>query len=120
MTNLPLRNEDIEKYKQEEEIIKLTAEQVIKDFGLFGIEISFSGISHFAYDELYDQLESEILELLQTDYRKLVSLLYHIDLSESALKEASLDQSIVKKAEIFAGKILEREFKKVLIRKFYK
>lgn len=120
MTNLPLRNEDIEKYKQEEEIIRLTAEQVIKDFGLFGIEISFSGISHYAYDELFDQLETVILELLQTDYRKLVSLLYHIDLNEAAINEAVIDQSIVAKAEIYAEKILEREFKKILIRKFYK
>lgn len=120
MTNLPLRNEDIERYKQEEEIIRLTAEQVIKDFGLFGIEISFSGISHFAYDELYEQLEGVIVELLQTDYRKMVSLLYHIDINEAAINEAVMDQSIFAKAQIYAEKILEREFKKVLIRKFYK
>ncbi len=95
MTNFPLKNEDIEWYKQEEEIIRLTAEQVIKDFALFGIEISFSGISRFAYEELYEQLECVIVELLQTDYRKMVSLLYHIDINETAINEAVLDQPII-------------------------
>lgn len=120
MINLPLRNEDIEKYKHEEEIIRLTAQQVIKDFQLFGIEISFSGITHFAYNELFEQIENVIVELIQTDYRKLLSLLYHIDLNEDVLKDALHDQTIIAKAEIFAQEILEREFKKVLIRKFYK
>lgn len=120
MTTLSLRNEELEKFKKEEEIIRLTAEQVIKDFAMFGIEISFSGITRFAYDELFEQLEIVVHELLQTDYRKLVSLLYHIDLSESALNEARQNQSTIEKTRIFAEKILEGEFKKALIRKFYK
>lgn len=120
MGSLPLSNEDIERYKQEEEIIRLTAEQVIKDFGVFGIDISFSGIASYAYDELFDQLVAVVIELLHTDYRKLLSLLYHIDLNEKALSEAGHDQSMTSRAELFAEKILDREFKKVLIRKFYK
>ena len=39
MSSAIIRQKDSEKYKREKEIIQLTAEQIIKDFALFGMEI---------------------------------------------------------------------------------
>ncbi len=109
----------IEDYRDQNEIIRLTAEQVIKDFALFGIEIEFSGNIPGAYDELFEQLDSCLIDMLNSDYRKLLVLLYHIDISEKVLNERlSFHQG--NPSEIITGMVLERELKKVLIRKFYK
>lgn len=109
----------IEDYRDQSEIIRLTAEQVIKDFALFGIEIKFSGSVPGAYDELFEQLDSSLIDLLNSDYRKLLALLYHIDLSEKVLNDR-LTSHPGNPSEIITRMVLERELKKVLIRKFYK
>ncbi len=109
---------DIENYRNEVEIIKLTAEQVIKDFALFGLEISFSGDIINAYDELFEQLNSYMIVLISSDYRKLLSLLYHIDISEKDLKEKLTNLSELT-SELITEMILERELKKVIIRKYF-
>jgi hypothetical protein len=40
------------KYRADLEVVRDTANQVIKDFGLSGVEISFSGFAEKAYTEL--------------------------------------------------------------------
>lgn len=114
-----LGESEIEDYRTQEEIIRLTAEQVIRDFALFGLEISFSGNVITAYNELFEQLESVILDLLNSDYRKLLSLLYHIDISEKELNRKLADRSDIP-SDLVTEMILDRELKKVIIRKFYK
>ncbi len=109
----------IEDYRNQKEIIRLTAEQVIKDFALFGMEITFSGDTLNAYDELFEQLVSCLIDLLNSDYRKLLALLYHIDISEKELNK-HLTPRTDNPSQIMTEMILERELKKVLIRKFYK
>ncbi len=106
-------------YRNKREIIRLTAQQVIRDFALFGIEVTFSGDTLNAYDELFEQLASCLTELLDTDYRKLLALLYHIDISENELSK-HMAHCTQDHPELIAGMILDRELKKVLIRKFYR
>jgi metal-responsive CopG/Arc/MetJ family transcriptional regulator len=110
---------EIEDYRNRSEIIRLTAEQVIKDFALFGMEIHFSGNIITAYDELFEQLNSCMVELLSSDYRRLLSLLYHIDISEKEMNKKFANVAI-DHSEIMTEMIIERELKKVIIRKFYK
>lgn len=110
----------IERSKQEEKFIFLTAEQVRKDFAMFGMEIIFSGNVRFAYQELFDQLNMHIQKLLDSDYEKLMSLLYQIDLSEKELTRQDPDYQFETLSEIVTHKILERELKKVLIRTYFK
>jgi hypothetical protein len=110
---------EMESYRNQAEIIRLTADQVIKDFGLFGLEISFSGNIINAYNELFEQLNSCILLLLANDYGKLLSLLYHIDISEKEMNR-KLSGVSQEQPEIITGMILDRELKKVIIRKYYK
>ncbi len=110
---------EIEDYRNQVEIIRLTAKQVIKDFNIFGLEISFPSNIINAYDELFEQLNSCIIDLLSSDYRKLLSLLYHIDISEKELSQ-KLKYMTEISSELITEMILERELKKVIIRKYYK
>ncbi len=114
-----LSKSDLENFRNESEIIRLTAQQVIKDFALFGMDITFSGDTINAYNELFDQLDSSLVELLNSDYRRLLSLLYHIDISEKELNQKLAAHNRDHSA-VIAEMILERELKKVIIRKFYR
>ena len=107
----------IDKYKYESEIVRQTAEQVIKDFGMFGIDIYFSGNTDFAYDELYDQLLPQIDKLLKTNYAKLSSLLYQVDVHPKKLVK---NNNIQTEEETITEAVLDREFKKVLTRLYFK
>lgn len=111
---------EIERSKKEEKFVLLTAEQVRKDFAMFGMEVNFSGDVNFAYEELFDQLKVYIEELLSKDSEKLMSLLYQIDLSEKELSKNDPNLQFETVPEIITHKILERELKKVLIRTYFK
>jgi len=109
---------NIDEVKKKEEIIKLTANQIIKDFGVFGMEVNFSGIVRYAYDELYKQLEVFIDELMNRNPEKLQSLLYHIDLNEKDLRALLYSDEL--SATAVTEKVLDREFFKVLTRIYFK
>jgi len=110
----------IERSKKEEKFVLLTAEQVRKDFAMFGMDVQFSGNVTFAYEELFDQLKVYIDKLLSDDSEKLMSLLYQIDLSEKELSKNDPQLQFETIPEIVTHKILERELKKVLIRTYFK
>jgi KaiC/GvpD/RAD55 family RecA-like ATPase len=110
----------IERSKKEEKFVLLTAEQVRKDFAMFGMDVQFSGNINFAYEELFEQLGVYIDKLLNSDSEKLMSLLYQIDLSEKELAKNDPNVQFETIPEIITHKILERELKKVLIRTYFK
>lgn len=111
---------DIERSKKEEKFVLLTAEQVRKDFAMFGMEVRFSGDVTFAYEELFNQLKVYIEDLMSSDSDKLMSLLYQIDLSEKELAKNDPNVQFETVPELVTHKILERELKKVLIRTYFK
>lgn len=115
-----ISRQELEKSKREEKFVLLTAQQVKKDFAMFGMEVNFSGNISFAYNELFQQLNVHIENLLNTNYEKLKSLLYQIDLSEKELTKTDPDLHFASISELVTHKILERELKKVLIRTFFK
>jgi len=110
----------LEQSKQDEKFVLLTAQQVKKDFAMFGMQVDFSGNIHFAYQELFKQLNVHIENLLNTNYEKLKSLLYQIDLSEKELTRTDQNLQFSSISELITHKILERELKKVLIRTYFK
>lgn len=110
--------EEIEKSKLNEQIIKETAEQVIKDFSTFGMDIQFPDDIHYAYDSLFDQLKDLICDLMERYPEKLSSLLYQIDVDEKKIKNP--DVEIFHEHEWISEMILEREFHKVLTRHYFK
>lgn len=111
-------NYDLVKYRHDLEVVRNTAAQVIKDFGWFSIDIKFSGKEETAYEELKTQLIPELLKLYNTDYNRLKSLFYRIDIPEKkvkALPSANKEEMISGLADL----VLERELIKVITRKLY-
>lgn len=115
--NLIPKNE-IEKSKFNEQIVRETAQQVIKDFANFGMDIKFPEDLKYAYDELYEQLKVIIFELMQQNPGKLSALLYQIDVDERKMKQNTPE--MFEEHEWITDLILEREFLKVLTRHYFR
>ncbi|MFI5219673.1 MAG: hypothetical protein ACHQNT_09300 [Bacteroidia bacterium] len=107
----------IEKYRHDLEIIRNTAQQVIKDFSLHGVEITFSGNELTAYDELKQQLIPALAKLHQAG--TFTALLYRIDVDEKKVNEILNNSATKDIASQLASLVIEREFMKVLLRKLY-
>ena len=116
---MKMKTDDIEKYRYDLEVIRMTAEQVKKDFSLHKMEIHFSGNEETAYAELKAQLTPLLMKLLSENRTRLMQLLYRIDVPERDWKKVVMmedkNSQSIKLSEI----ILEREFMKALTRKLY-
>jgi hypothetical protein len=110
---------DLEKYRHDFEIIRLTAAQIIKDFEIFGHEIKFSGNEFTAYDELKNQIAPLLFDLYKNKSSAFQSLLYRIDISEKKFSRLLDHSSSENFSEQLAEAIIQREFQKVLTRKFF-
>ena len=119
MQSLPLRKEDLLKYRNDRDIVHKTALQVQKDFATFGFDVQLPVDLHFAYDDLFDQLSPVIRHLLAINATKLYSLLYTIDLSENAIHKGLSEMSDMEIHEAITHLVLERELKKVLTRAYF-
>ncbi len=102
------------------EVVQQTIAQIMKDFALFGIEISFSGNTEEAYPEVFKQLCSAIDVLVSNDYSRLLSILYQVDISDRDIQRTTRELPEYNEVEVIAHQIIERELKKVLIRNYYK
>ena len=110
---------DLSPYLNRLDFLNATAQQVIKDFGMSGIEIKFSGNAENAHTELFLQIHPHIEKLLKGNAENFYNLLYRIDISEVQIKkavESALDKSF---SEIITDLILKRELLKVVMRKKY-
>lgn len=110
---------DFNNYLDSLELLDDTAKQIIKDFGIEGIDIRFSGDPDSAYIELFSQIEPHVLRLLWDDVRKLQQLLYRIDLSERQVTEALKGAPGKTPPAMLTDLIIKRELQKVVIRRFY-
>lgn len=118
MLSEELELSNLEIYHQRVDLIQATADQIIKDFAIFGHEIQFSGVPEKAYRELYIQVEKIIYKLITDDFHQLMSILYRIDIDEKTLK-MNLASTHEDSSELLAQLIIERELKKVIIRWYY-
>ena len=119
--NLPnLQNNNIEFYLNKEDIVRETVAQIMKDFGMFGIEITFSGKVENAYNELHEQLINQISVYLDRDYSRLMAVLYQVDITEKEIAKAHHDLPHYNDLEILAHQVIFRDLKKVLFRRYYK
>lgn len=113
------RNNYPEKYRHDLEVVRGTAEQLKKDFAIFGMTISVSGNEKTAYDELKKQVIPFVENFFQNKKESFLSLLYRIDVNESSIKEAMEIKDSNLRLESIAHLIVEREFMKVLTRKLF-
>jgi hypothetical protein len=119
MNTLPVRKEDLAKYRNDAEIVHKTALQIIKDFAQFGFDISFPSNLNMAYMELFEQLSPVVKELLDSNVTKFFSLLYCIDLNEKSIKTGMDEMDDTPLNEVVTHLILERELKKVITRDYF-
>ena len=110
---------DLTPYLNRIDILNDTAQQIIKDFRMSGMEIKFSANPENAYAELFSQILPLIEKLQKENFQSLYNLLYRIDISEGQIKKEvalATDKSF---AQVVTNLILKRELLKVVIRKTY-
>jgi hypothetical protein len=115
-----IRNDNINSFLNSADIVQETADQIMKDFGLFGVNITFSGNIYEAYHELHQQLIDQIAVLLDRDYGKLLSILYQVDITDKEIARSEKELPEYNHVEIIAHQIIVRDLKKVLTRHYFK
>ena len=115
-----IHKSNIESFLDKEEIIYETIQQIMKDFGMFGLEITFSGDVHQAYHEIHQQLTQQIDYLIVRDEGKLFSILYQVDISNKAIERTIQEIPEFTVVEAISHQVIERELKKVLTRRYFK
>ncbi len=119
--NLPqVNNNNVSDFLNREEIVIETAHQIMKDFGMFGIEITFSGDTSQAYPELHSQLIDQISVLIERNYDLLLSVLYQVDISDRDIARTERELPEYTHIEVVAHQIIVRDLQKVLLRRYFK
>lgn len=116
---LKLDPKELALYKNNDEIIRETANQLIKDFSLYDENITFSGNSYSAYDELFKQVNPIVDRKINLDPTNFFAMLYTIDIDEKEVKKALFSDSIQDPSGHITDMILQRELMKVIIRKHF-
>lgn len=111
---------NLSQYFNRLDLVKATADQIIKDFEMFGMEIKFSGNAYNAYEELFDQIEPQVKKLIDSNQSKFMGILYRIDLNDEQVKKAVKENSSEPFSFIITDLIIKRELQKVVIRNHYK
>ena len=115
-----INSSNISRHLDQTEIVQQTAEQIMKDFGMFGVEITFSGNTSQAYEELHQQLVDQITLLIERNYDLLLSVLYQVDITEREIARAEQELPHYNNVEIIAHQVIVRDLKKVLLRRYFK
>jgi hypothetical protein len=115
-----IRNDNVVQFLNNVNIVQETAEQIMKDFGMFGVAISFSGDVSQAYRELHLQLTDQIGILLDRDYGRLLSILYQVDITDKEIVKTAQELPDYNHVEVIAHQIIVRDLKKVLTRHYFK
>ncbi|MFN4233591.1 MAG: hypothetical protein ACK4IK_02165 [Bacteroidia bacterium] len=107
---------DLSVYKNQQDFLLKTIEQLEKDFSSEGLSIQIKK-SNISYKNIIHQALPIIENLLNNDIIKLQQLIYRIDLPEKAYSD------IIKKSPEPASEltqlIIQRELLKVVIRHYY-
>ena len=104
-----------DKYREDEELIRLTIEQLKKDFGSHFPALQFSGQKAMLFAELSTQVAQFLSQIKRTNPILFQSILYRVDVPE---REATAFK-VQKDCFLLAEFIIQREFKKVITRRFF-
>jgi len=115
-----VRNDNVASFLSSIDIVGETVAQIMKDFGMFGVTITFSGNTDVAYHELHSQLTEQVGVLLERDYGRLLSILYQVDISDKDIARSATELPDYNHVEIVAHQIIVRDLKKVLTRHYFK
>lgn len=99
--------------------VEETAQQLIKDFTILDIPLSFQPSAENQYQDLFDQARSTIKDLFEKNYHVFLNLLYRIDLPEAELNKLINNPSSPNLYDEITELVLRREFMKVVTRHLY-
>ena len=89
-----------------------------KDFQLAPNELQLDEQEAYGYDQAYAKIHRVVASLIDTDFPRLVNILYRIDVPEAELKKALATHEETP-AQVITQMILARELQKVATRKKY-
>lgn len=115
-----LTKDDIVKASRKDALIVETAQQVIKDFAEFGMEVTFSGVPGKFYDDLYGQMRHHIQQLIEESTSRFQALLYRIDVSQREIDLYHRQMPAANYLDVLTELIIHREIKKVMVRDFFR
>ena len=115
-----INNTNVSSHLNQADLVRQTAEQIMKDFGMFGVEITFSGNTDNAYNELHTQLIDQITLLVEQNYDLLLSVLYQVDITDREIYKAEQELPHYTHIEVIAHQVIVRDLKKVLLRRYFK
>ena len=119
--NLPsLSSEEIRKAAKREDLVRETADQIIKDFAEFSLTVSFSGRVADFYQELFGQMEEHVKNLMAHDAARFFNLLYRIDVAPDEIDRYQKEFPGQTLSGIITELILHRELKKVMIKDYFR
>lgn len=105
------------KYSSDQEILSLLIAQLTKDFESCGIAMELE------LDASVQAIKNAVFKSLGNDIRsaksKIHNLLYRIDVSENSVGQIQNNTDLNRFIDLLADVVIERELKKVLIRKHY-
>lgn len=96
------------------------SETISKDFDKAGISSIITSESFDDLEQLKKYLTSKIKELLDTNYEKLINILYRIDVNEDKLNELFGTKNREYIPEHLAELIIERQLQKIKFRNAYR
>lgn len=113
------RFRQVEKYFGDEEIIRDTASQILKDFSAIGFDLTLPHTMENPYQALFDALEPEIRRLIENNDPLLKGLLYRIDLPKNLIISHEQTRDDWSSAEALTDLIIRREMEKVVWRRWF-
>ncbi len=120
MRDLPnIKPGNVDVFLNKEDIILDTIAQIMKDFGMFGVEIEYSGSIDDAYEKLLGQLVGQIDRLMNSNADLLMSILYQVDISQREIDHTANEFPHYNQIEVIAHQIIFRDLKKVLFRRYF-
>ncbi|WP_291857145.1 hypothetical protein [Marinilabilia sp.] len=119
--NFPsLTDNELEKACKREDLMRETAQQIIKDFAEFCLELNFSGEVNDFYRELFGQMRTHVDDLMGENGEKFFNLLYRIDVSPDEIGSYQKQFPSVELPDVVTELIIHRELKKVLIKEYFR
>lgn len=105
--------------EEKNQILEIT-ETISRDFDKAGISSLISKGNFNSLTELKKYLSKKLRELLDTDFEKLINILYRIDVNEEKLNELFGNTNKEPIPPKLADLIIERQLQKIHIRNMYR
>ncbi len=119
MSSLEKKSDQLSVYTDNHKIIEQTYKQIQKDFGQYSVELKQMEAADTALESLFNCVQPEVKALVEHNYSKLVQILYRVDLEETLVSRALLEEDMSTALNQISVLIIHRELQKVLIRNQY-